>query len=165
MAGRNGRRAAMVAAVAVLATVVIPSPAFADDPLIFPAGQVCDFAVQVDRTGGRLVAREFTNPQTGTVRSLLAGRGTDLTFTNLATGSTFSLKGNGSVSSTTFEADGSATVRSTGHNVILMFPTDHPAGPSTTLYVGQVVYDMDDQFNFTIISSSGRTVDICGELM
>ena len=35
---------------------------------------------------------------------------------------------------------------------------------STTLYVGQVVYEADAQSNFTILSSSGRTTDICGQL-
>jgi len=27
-----------------------------------------------------------------------------------------------------------------GHNVLILFPSDVPAGPSTTLYVGRVVF-------------------------
>lgn len=165
MAQKSGRRIAAIAAAVALGIVAIPSPASAADfEFVVPAGQVCSFELKVTGTGGSAVEREFTNPKTGTVRTLTAGRGSDLTFTNTSTGATFSLKGNGSVSSTIVGPDGGGTVRSTGHNVILMFPTDVPAGPSTTLYVGQVVYETDAQSNFTILSSSGRTTDICGQL-
>ena len=70
----------------------------------------------------------------------------------------------GSVSSTTLDPDGSSTTRSTGHNVLILFPTDVPAGPSTTLYVGQVTYEVDAEGIFTITGSSGRTRDLCDEL-
>ncbi len=54
-------------------------------------------------------------------RELTAGRGRTLRFVNTASGADFEV------------------AALTGHNVLILFPTDVPAGPSTTLYVGQVV--------------------------
>ena len=41
-------------------------------------------------------------------------------------------------------ADGTSTYTTMGHLVLIMFPSDVPAGPSTTLYVGHVVFDVDN---------------------
>jgi hypothetical protein len=65
---------------------------------------------------------------------------------------------------TTTNADGTFTVQATGHNVVILFPTDVPAGPSTTLYTGRLVYTVDASNNFTVVSSSGPTTDICALL-
>jgi hypothetical protein len=48
--------------------------------------------------------------------------------------------------------------------VLIMFPTDEPAGPSTTLYVGRVVFDADAAFNFTLRSTRGTATDLCAAL-
>jgi hypothetical protein len=32
------------------------------------------------------------------------------------------------------------TVQATGNNIVILFPTDSPAGPSTKLYTGRIVY-------------------------
>ena len=50
-----------------------------------------------------------------------------------------------------------------GWNVLFLFPTDEPAGPSTTLHVGVVVYDDDGAGNFTVDQhlTRSRTTDIC----
>ena len=98
------------------------------------------------------------------MRTLQTGRGSELTFTNLQSGATLSLPSNGSVTNTVFDDDGSATVTLTGHTVLIMFPTDVPPGPSTTLYVGRVVFTVDPAGVFTILSTSGRSVDICEAL-
>ena len=165
MAGHHRREWAAAAAAAAVISIAVPVPAFAADfDFVFPAGAACDFELRVTGTGGSAITREFTDSDGNIVRTLTAGRGVDLTFTNVFTDATVSLKGNGSVISTTLDPDGSSTVRSTGHNVLVMFPTDVPAGPSTTLYVGRVTYDVDAQSTFTITGSSGRTRDICDEL-
>lgn len=165
MAGHYRREWAAAAAAAAVISIEIPVPAFAADfDFVFPAGAACDFELRVTGTGGSAITREFTDSDGNIVRTLTAGRGVDLTFTNVFTDATVSLKGNGSVISTTLDPDGSSTVRSTGHNVLVMFPTDVPAGPSTTLYVGRVTYDVDAQGTFSITGSSGRTRDICDEL-
>lgn len=165
MAGHHRREWAAAAAAAAVISIAVPVPAFAADfDFVFPAGAACDFELRVTGTGGSAITREFTDSDGNIVRTLTAGRGVDLTFTNVFTDATVSLKGNGSVISTTLDPDGSSTVRSTGHNVLVMFPTDVPAGPSTTLYVGRVTYDVDAQGTFSITGSSGRTRDICNEL-
>ena len=63
-----------------------------------------------------------------------------------------------------FNADGSQTVTVTGHNVLILFPSDVPAGPSTTLYVGRVVYTIGTDGVFTLVSTSGTATDICAAL-
>lgn len=165
MAGHHRRQWAAAAVAGAVISIALPVPAFAADfDFVFPAGAACDFELRVTGTGGSAITREFTDSDGNIVRTLTAGRGVDLTFTNVFTDATVSLKGNGSVISTTLDPDGSSTVRSTGHNVLVMFPTDVPAGPSTTLYVGRVTYDVDAQGTFSITGSSGRTRDICDEL-
>jgi hypothetical protein len=85
-------------------------------------------------------------------------------FTNLATGKTLTLSSNGSVERDTFNADGTTTVDALGYNVIILFPTDITPGPSTTLYVGRVVYTVDTSGAFKIQTHSGPTTDICAAL-
>ena len=61
-------------------------------------------------------------------------------------------------------ADGSQRVTLTGHNVLILFPSDVPAGPSTTLYVGRVVFTVDVNGIFTLVSTSGTSTDLCAAL-
>jgi opacity protein-like surface antigen len=153
--------AAVVAALAAISTPAAAHAADFEQP--FPAGVACTFAITVTGTNDNRVMEEFTDAE-GNVRFLAAGRGSDLTFSNDETGATFSLKGNGSVTTTTVSVEGSTTVQSTGHNVLILFPTDIPAGPSTTLYTGRVTYTVDTEGVFRLVSASGRTLDICAEL-
>jgi hypothetical protein len=120
------------------------STASADFSFELPAGVACaGFYLRVDGVGGNQVMKIFTDKNGNPVRSLSAGKGTALTFTNLTTHASLSLKANGSVNHATFNPDGSMTLRTTGHNVLILLPTDVPAGPSTTLTVGQSVFTID----------------------
>ena len=83
---------------------------------------------------------------------------------NVDTGASLSLRPNGSVAHVTLHADGSSTWVITGHNVLILFPTDSPPGPSTTLHVGRVVFTSDANANFTVVSVSGRSTDLCAAL-
>jgi hypothetical protein len=74
------------------------------------------------------------------------------------------LPSNGSVTRTTINDDGTTTFTTTGHNVLILFPTDVPAGPSTTLYVGPVVFTVDADGIFTLQSATGKSTDICALL-
>jgi hypothetical protein len=161
---RRRLRAAAVLA-ATLAVLAIPAPAHAapDFVLVFPAGVACDFELEVSGTGGSTVTKEFEDNDGTLVRTLAAGRGAALTFRNVSTDAAVSLQSNGSVTQTTVHADGSMTAQSTGHTVLILFPTDIPAGPTTTLYIGRVTYDVADGV-FSITGSSGQTRDICAEL-
>ena len=49
--------------------------------------------------------------------------------------------------------------------MLILFPTDVPAGPSTTLHVGRVVYTIDTNGVFTVQRVSGTSTDICAALL
>jgi hypothetical protein len=154
------RRCAAAAVGIVVAGLTAATPAAADsEPIILDPGIACTFGLRIDIAGGNFEVRTETDRH-----KISAGKGTMLTFTNLATGKTLTLNSNGSVEIDTFNADGTTTVDALGYNVIILFPTDVPAGPSTTLYVGRVVYTVDASGVFTIQTHSGPTTDICAAL-
>jgi hypothetical protein len=130
-----------------------------------PAGVACSgFDLRIDSTGGHRVNRTFKDTNNKPVRTLSAGTGGEVTFTNLQTGATLSLKSNGSVTQTTTQDVNDFLVVTTGHLVLILFPTDVPAGPTTTLYVGRVVYRSDALSNFTLLGTTGKATDICALL-
>jgi hypothetical protein len=131
-----------------------------------PAGVACagfDLRIEIQENPNR-VMKEFRDKNGNVVRSLTAGKGNALTFINLLTNEELSLKPTGAVEHVVLNADGTQTWTVTGHNVLILFPTDVPAGPSTTLYVGRVVFTIDTNGVFTLQRVSGRSTDICAEL-
>jgi hypothetical protein len=174
MFGKTTRRLALavgLAAVALTAT----QPAFAQDPepVFLPAGLGCpEFNLQFQATGGKLVTREFTDADGNVVRTITAGKGVDLTYTNYGPdpddpveGESVTVKTAGSVTKTVVNPDGTLTVTGTGHNGLILFPSDVPAGPTTTHYIGRIVYNVDPTTGvFTLISTTGQERDICAEL-
>ena len=171
MFGKTTRRLALavgLAAVALTAT----QPAFAqEDPFILPAGLGCEFNLGIKATGGNLVERKFYDADGNLVRIISAGKGVDLTYTNYGpdpenpvAGESVTVKTAGSVTKTVFNPDGTQTVTSTGHNGLILFPTDIPAGPTTTHYIGRIVYNIDAKDVFTLVSTTGQERDICAEL-
>jgi hypothetical protein len=149
----------------VMLTLLVGSSAAAPASTFveFPAGIACSFPLRIDITGAPQVTKTFTAAD-GSVRVLSAGKGSDLVFTNLATGAMYALKGNGTVEWRRVDTSGSARLTFTGHNVIIYFPTDVPAGPSTTLVVGKEVIALDSSGTFTRLARSGTTTDICAAL-
>jgi hypothetical protein len=146
----------------------IPTPPInisVDDPL--PPGTACDFRLSIVSNGDR-VDKIFVDKNGERVRLIQAGRGWELTFTNADTHSALTLKPNGSVYQEKTNPDGSLTVTATGHNVIIFFPSDVPAGPSTIQYVGRIVYTVlypgTANQVFTLQQVSGKQVDICAAL-
>lgn len=105
--------------------------------------------------------KEFTDENGNLVRSLDTGTGSALRFTNLDNGKTISTKSNGAVSQTRFNLDDSYTVSATGHNLLILFPSDIPAGPSTTLIKGRLVYTVDTEQVFTVQSINVNKTDLC----
>lgn len=169
--GQHRRVLSVMVLALVLTLVGVPSyrsTATADaPPIILPAGLACaDFGLQIDMTGGPwpLAYKEFRDEDGNLIRILAAGKGWNFLFTNLETGATFSLKGNGSVSHYSFNPDGTYTYTATGHNIIIFFPTDEPPGPSTKQYIGRIVYAVDTFGNSTVQELSGRQIDICAAL-
>jgi hypothetical protein len=170
---RAGHLVAGAAALALASAVAVAtaSPASADPAThgrgdvryFLPAGSACaDFDLLLEGTADKRAIKELDN---GVL--IEAGNGWDLTFTRVENGTpvgTVELLSNGSVNKTTTNADGVQTIQSTGKNVLILFPTDVPAGPSTTLYTGGLVYTIDTTGVFTVVSSSGKTTDICALL-
>lgn len=157
--------ACMMAAVLGYGSPVIAAAPSGPPDFVFdlPDGLACSFALRIEGWDGKRHVKMFKD-KSGFVREISAGTGSALRFTNIATGLTFSTKSNGSVTHTLFNPDGSSTMASTGHNVLILFPTDVPAGPSTTLYVGRVVFTVDLSDIFTVLKESGKKTDICAAL-
>jgi len=174
MTGAIGRRLARTVAVTLVALLgsVGPSTAASAPPALnsysidLPAGTACAFELSIEiLSAEHRVFREFKDRNGNVVRSLQAGAGDTLVFTNVSTSRALApLKTGGSVIRTTINPDGSQTVALTGHNVLILFPTDVPAGPSTTLYLGRVVYTADTNGVFTLQSVSGSSTNICALL-
>jgi len=168
---RKGGLGATILALVLFFTTLpsLGSVAAAADPpdgeIELPAGTACpDFSLRIESRGDEQVVKEYTDENGNVVRTLTAGKGQALSFINLSSGATFSLKANGAVAHTKFNPDGSSTVSITGHNVLILFPSDIPAGPSTTLHVGRVVYTIDTNGVFTVQKVSGKRTDICAIL-
>ena len=162
------RRASVVAAATALLGVSPAYPVSAEPTgpftVTFPAGLVCTFQLKVDVGAGDRHPKTFTDAAGNAMRIIDAGRGTPLVFTNTQNQHSMSTKANGSVSQTAVYADGTSRTVLTGHYVLFMFPTDMPAGPSTTLYTGRVVFTNDRSGVTTVQEESGRKTDICAAL-
>lgn len=151
----------------LLATVLTATgPVYADDVVEFPAGIACqDFALRIDVVGNSTVFKEFTDKEGNVVRLLFAGQGPALGFTNLSSGASFLVKAKGLVDRITLNPDGSTTLAATGHFVVIFFPTDVPAGPSSTLVMGgRVVFTTTAEGVSTLQHQSGKTLDVCAVL-
>lgn len=149
------------AAMCVAALFATAQPARADT---LPAGLGCPFELQIETAGGNLHTKEFYDRKGELVRIISAGKGVLLTYTNTENGKSISFNTSGSVSKTTVNPDGTSTVRASGHNGLIFFPSDVPAGPSTTQYTGTVVYNIDINGTWTLVSTSGPAVDVCAAL-
>jgi hypothetical protein len=167
----------LISAAALAALTLTAAQPASADVLILPVGTACpDFNLGLASTGGNLHTQEFKDKNGNVVRTLTAGKGVVLTWTNYGTdpdhpvaGSSVTIRTDGSVTSTRLNPDGTHTVTATGHNGLILFPGDVPAGPTTTQYIGRIVYTVDDRPDvgtgvFTLLSTSGSARDICAEL-
>jgi hypothetical protein len=127
-------------------------------PYVFPAGQACAFPLEYKGTGAA-----FTTHTKGRV-TITAGRGYALTLTNVDTGASITTRSAGFAEIATTLRDGTQRVEALGSNLLIFYPTDVPAGPSTTLYTGRVVYTIDANAVWTLRSTSGHAKDMCAAL-
>ena len=136
--------------------------------IVLPQGQACaEFGITIDiTTPDHRVERTFYDKNGNAVRYLSAGKGNKLVFANSATGFTLTVKTGGSVEQKTPNPDGTETWVTTGHELVVLFPTDTPPGPATTLYIGRLVFTLDPTtFTFLGIRSfTGKSIDICAAL-
>src|SRR5262245_39448619 len=110
----------------------VPPSTPPDMVIDLPAGLACsafDLRVEIWNSQNR-VFKEFRDRNGNVVRMLTAGKGNTLAFTNLLTTEQISLKPNGAVEHVALNPDGTQIWTVTGHNVLVLFPTDVPAGPS-----------------------------------
>jgi hypothetical protein len=64
-----------------------------------------------------------------------------------------------------FNADGTLTFVGTGNSFLSLFPTDIPAGPTSTLYSGRLVFDVDPATGvFTLRDEARNKIDVCAAL-
>jgi hypothetical protein len=145
----------------VAAGIILPaSAAHAANPALtinFPAGVACRFALNVSLTGGDSTMRHGTDEVL-----ITGGTGSALTFTrDDQSEPSVSLPSNGAASIIALNPDGSVSgFQLTGHNVLILFPTVDPAGPSTTLLVGRTTVSVDSSGNYHVLSVSGQQTDI-----
>ena len=145
---------ARMAAAPVFAAALISAPAASAAPPSGPpkdlivdlvAGEGCSFPLSVRGTDSKRHTKEFFDENGLKVRIIEAGKGYNLTYTNTGTGKSISFKGNGSVTRTSIDnTTGFSTVTATGHNGLILFPSDVPAGPTAVQYVGRIVYTVDE---------------------
>jgi hypothetical protein len=145
---------------------MIPVKAADSYEFTLPAGLACEgFDLTINVTGSdHRVLREWTDEEGNVVRMITAGKGSDLVFLNEASGATLSLKANGAVEKTTYNPDGTISGALMGHMVLILFPTDVPAGPSTTLNVGRILYTIGTDGVWTLQEMTGKATDICAAL-
>ena len=150
-------RTLMAGVLAVMTALAAPNVAVAQHLIEFEPGVACQFGLGI----------EFTDRDGQPVMIIEAGEGFGLLLTNMTTGATLDLPPNGATSRTVFNPDGSRTTYATGHQLLILFPTDMPPGPSTTLYVGRLVFTILPTPTgdiFTLDEASGIQRDLCAEL-
>jgi hypothetical protein len=148
------RRAAVLAGLVVLAVGGTALPANAAD-FVFPSCPGFDVGLTPLTNHG--------NPVPAGPRAVVAaGSGTSF-LDNETTGATITFLGAGAFNAEE-NPDGSVTFTSTGRTIVFLFDTD-PGGPATTLYTGGVVSTLSaDGTTFSVISHTGRTIDVCALL-
>ena len=145
------------------ATAAAPQPVDAGE-IDLPAGLACDFPLRVSATSDQNLTKQFVDKSGNVVRVLQVGTGISYTYRNLNTGKSITTRAGGSAIQTVVE-DGIETLTATGHNALILFPTDVPEGPSTTVYQGKIVYTIDLASGvFTLLKTSGTSVDMCAAL-
>ncbi|WP_248762059.1 hypothetical protein [Pseudarthrobacter sp. SSS035] len=164
----------VLAVSALAAAALAPAqPALAAEEQFFDPDVACpDFVLGFLPTGGILHTKEFKDRNGNVVRILTAGKGTLNTYTNYGpdplnrvAGKSVSIRTDGSVTSIKVNPDDTLTYTTTGHFGLIMYPSDVPAGPSTTQYIGRIVFDVDLATGvFTLVSTRGSAVDVCAKL-
>lgn len=147
-------------------------PADFPDNLRLPAGTACSgFDLLLQATGSNATVRTFLDKSGKPIRIFSGGRGFTLTYTRLdsegAPVRSITIRPTGSVRNTVLNPDGSQTITETGTAGLIMFPTDKPAGPTTTQYNGRIVYKVENPGPdnvTTLLSTTGTSRDICAEL-
>ena len=148
----------------------VTASASAQVAIDFQAGDACagfPLRVELYTMAGHLMDRVFIDKNGNPVRILQAGQNFPVKFTNLTTGSTYSVKAEGTVLSVTLNPDGSETHVMTGHTLIswtVTDPQDASPAPGTFRYVGRLVMNVANGNVLTVPKFTGKKTDICAAL-
>ena len=147
------RRAGLVAGLVALAVGGTELPANAAD-FVFPSCPGFDVGLTPLTNHGNPV-------QAGPRVVVAAGSGTSF-VDNETTGATITFRGAGAFKAEE-NPDGSINFTSTGQTIVFLFDTD-PGGPATTVYTGGIVTMVSADGTFSVVSHTGRTIDVCALL-
>lgn len=131
---------------------------------VISAGIACEYPLRIEARGEGNFYKEFRDQSGNLVRIISAGSKVDYRFTNTLSNAQYVINGRGAMTKDEIAADGSRTTSLHGHTVVILFPTDNPPGPSTTEYVGRVVYTTDANGVSVLKQTSGQKSDLCAKL-
>jgi hypothetical protein len=155
--------AATVFATAILLCGAAASTASAAE-IELPAGEACAFPLGLDGGAFPPERRTFTDPN-GNPIVVLAGKSGAVTYTNLDTEELLTFPSRGTALRVTTRSDGTQLLEFSGNVGILLFPSDVPAGPSTTQINGRLVLSFDPASGFTVVlKQEGKQIDVCAGL-
>jgi hypothetical protein len=158
--------AATVFATAILLGGAASTASAQEHDVELPAGVACDFAFGLD--GGALPPererKTFTDPNGNPIVVVLsAGKSGAVTYTNLDTGEALTFPSRGTALRDTKQSDGTHLLEFSGNVGIILFPGDHPDGPSTTQINGRLVLKQDGPVT-TVLKQQGHQIDVCAAL-
>jgi hypothetical protein len=153
---------------ALLAGLTLLAPPAANAEEIYGPFPACpDFDVSLSFSGGNQGLR-VTRVHDGVIYTVTSGSGTTITFYavdkkgNILKSVTFDTKASVTKTAT---SGGNTTYQINGFGTLLLFPTDQPGGPSTTVYNGTVTFTFDATNTLvSTVLNKGRQFDICAAL-
>jgi hypothetical protein len=157
--------AATVFATAILLCGAASTASAQEHDLVFGAGVACAFPLGLD--GGEFPPerKTFTDPSGNPIVVLSAGKSGAVTYTNLVTEETLTFPSRGTALRVTTRPDETLLLEFSGNVGILLFPTDVPAGPSTTQINGRLVFTFNPVDGFTEVRKQvGHQIDVCAAL-
>jgi hypothetical protein len=116
------------------------------------------------------VRRTVTDQNGNPVQLLLAGKNGGVTYTNTQNQKSVSFPARGTALKITNRPDGTQRLEFSGNVGIILFPTDVPAGPSTTQISGRLVLEnsapdpVTGLVVTTVQQQVGKQTDVCAQL-
>ena len=138
----------------------VDMPAFS---VPFDAGVACSFPLAIEGSGARLSTKEYTD-KNGLLNIFVSGAGYAFRYTNVANGKSTTTPSQGASQHVVVYPDGSQTITSNGAVLLIMFPTDIPAGPTTNYYNGHTALSLSAQGVGILTAQHGKNIDICAKL-
>ncbi len=134
-----------------------------DATIPFDAGLACHFPLTLEQWDNKTHTREFTDTH-GNMHSVSTGKGHDFRLTNNTNGKSTTQKSQGFEQHIVTYPNGSQKYTTNGALLLIMFPTDIPAGPSTTYYNGHTELFIAADGVGTLEPTHAHARDICAEL-